>query len=117
MDNPPPAEDSPPSPKAPNLKWSPPVVAEIDAWLRTGVFPFPELGLRSQHQFQGLSRTDLRLVHHLSTIYRDLQRKGVVHCTAWVERLPMYGHCSRPCRFTDLHVPVSSIRRPATTLS
>ena len=90
MDSPPPSDDIPKSPKGPNLLWTPLIEAEIDNWIQTGIYPFPELCLRNNHQFRGLSKIDLRLVHHVSSIYRDLQRRNLLHCTAWVEKLPMY---------------------------
>lgn len=86
MDSPPPDD----APKGPNLLWTPGIETEIDTWQRSGIFPFPELGLSTHHQFSVLSRDDLRLIHHLSAIYRELQRKGLLQCTAWVERLPAF---------------------------
>ncbi|MCJ1402960.1 hypothetical protein MMC11_006182 [Xylographa trunciseda] len=90
MDSPPPADEVPRSPKGPDLLWTSSIEAELGAWLRTGVFPFPELGLRTYDQFHGLSKIELRLVHHLSSVYRDLLRHGMIHCIAWVEMLPIF---------------------------
>ena len=88
MDSPPPADEAPRSPNGPDLLWTPGIDDEVDAWLHTGGFPFPELGLRTYGQFHGLSKVELRLVHHLSSVYRDLKRQGMIHCIAWVEMLP-----------------------------
>ena len=65
------------------------VEAEIDNWMNTGIYPFPELGLQNTFQFHGLTRPEIRLVYEVSNIYRDLSRKGLASCTAWVEKLPM----------------------------
>ncbi|MCJ1435635.1 hypothetical protein MMC27_005010 [Xylographa pallens] len=90
MDSPPPADEAPRSPNGPDLLWTSSIEDEIDAWLRTGIYPFPELRLRTYDQFQGLSKVELRLVHHLSSVYGDLQRHGLLHCIAWVEMLPIF---------------------------
>ncbi|MCJ1390331.1 hypothetical protein MMC18_003190 [Xylographa bjoerkii] len=90
MDSPPPSDDVPRSPKGPDLLSTPSIEAELDTWHRTGIFPFPELGLRTRDQFQDLSKIELRLVHHLSSVYRDLQRHEMIHCIAWVAMLPSF---------------------------
>lgn len=88
MDSPPLAEDVPRSPRGPDLLWTPKVEAEVNAWDSTGIYPFPELGLSTHQYFLGLNKTERRLVHHVSSIYRDLQRYDMLHCVAWVEKLP-----------------------------
>jgi hypothetical protein len=88
MDSPPPGDEVPRD-AGPNLMWNPSIEAEVDMWMRTGVYPFPELALVNHQQFRNLTKIELRLVHHLSSIYRDLNRKGLIHLTAWVEKLPM----------------------------
>ena len=88
MDSPPPVEEASQSLKGPELLWTHQVESEIDTWQRSGVFPFPELGLESIKQFLPLSRIDLRLVHHVSSIYRDLQRIDFIHCTLWASEIP-----------------------------
>ena len=90
MDQPPLAEEAPKSPRGLNLLFPPSIDAEIDNWMRSGIYPFPELALSNHMQFRNLQKIDLRLVHHVSQLYKDLQRMGVVHCTAWVEKLPVY---------------------------
>ena len=90
MDSPPPVEDSSQSSKGPDLLWSRQVENEIETWHRTGVFPFPELGLQSFQQFFPLSSVDLRLVYHVSSIYRDLQRIDFIDCTLWASEIPKY---------------------------
>ena len=87
MDHPP-LEDAPRILEEPNLLWTPRIESEIETWRRTGVFPFPEMDLQSSQQFRGLSPIDLRLIHHLSSIYRDMRLADFVHCTLWVQQIP-----------------------------
>lgn len=89
MDSPP-AEESPKSFNGPNLLWTSKIENEVEVWQRTGVFPFFELNLQSSGHFFGLSSIDLRLIHHLSSIYRDMQRANFGGCTLWVEEIPKY---------------------------
>lgn len=90
MDSPPPAEEVSKSPKGPNLLWTPKIEHEVEVWQRTGVFPFFELNLQSSGHFFGLTAIDLRLIHHLSSIYRDMKRLNFGNCTLWVEDIPRY---------------------------
>ena len=90
MDSPPPVEEASQASKGPDLLWSQQVESEIDIWHRNGVFPFPELDLHSIEQFFPLSSIDLRLVYHVSSIYRDLQRIDFIHCTLWASEIPKY---------------------------
>lgn len=91
MDNPPPPEDPTRYPKVPNLLWTPKIEREIEAWQRTGVFPFLELNIQSFQHFSRLSAVDLRLIYHLSSIYRDMRHSNFVQCTLWVQQIPRYG--------------------------
>ncbi|KAL8738799.1 MAG: hypothetical protein Q9181_000477 [Wetmoreana brouardii] len=84
----PPISDEPAVPQGPNLLWTPSIEAAIEHWHRTGIFPFPHMGVHSGHQFQGLSLVDLRLTYHLSSIHQDMQRVGLADCTVWVQQLP-----------------------------
>lgn len=87
MDHPP-LEEAPRVLEEPNLLWTSRIESEIETWRRTGVFPFPEMDLQSSQQFRGLSPIDLRLIHHLSSIYRDMRLADFVHCTLWVQQIP-----------------------------
>ena len=88
MDSPPPVDEASQSSKGPNLLWSAQIENEVETWQRTGIFPFPELGLQSVEHFYPLSSIDLRLVHHVSSIYRDLQRIDFIQCTLWASEIP-----------------------------
>lgn len=90
MDSPPPGDERTASPPRPNLLSTPRIVHDIDIWQRTGVFPFPEMNLQSTRQFHGLSPSDLHLIHHLSSIYRDMRLADFVGCTIWVQQLPSF---------------------------
>ena len=91
MDNPPVEENSQTrTPREPNLLWTQRIEREIDSWQRTGVFPFPELNLKSMQQLRGFSVIDLRLIYHLSSIYRDVRLADFVQSTLWVQQIPRY---------------------------
>jgi hypothetical protein len=89
IDNPPGGEVAK-SPEGPNLLWTPTIEHEIEVWQATGIFPFFEINLQSYGHFRDLSSVDLRLVHHLSSMYRDMQPANLGNCTLWVERIPRY---------------------------
>ena len=108
------------SPKEPNLLWSSEVKREIEAWQRTGAFPFPELHLQSHQHLRRLSPMDMRLVHHVASIYRDMRNKDFIQCTLWVQELPMYVQRFLSCRCRNrskLSILVFSTLPPAMTLS
>lgn len=89
MDNPPAVEESSSSStKVPNLLWTPEIEREVEAWQQSGVFPFAALGLQYADQFARLSSIDLRLIHHISSIYQDMQRIDFIHCTLWANEIP-----------------------------
>ncbi|KAF2087121.1 hypothetical protein K490DRAFT_42886 [Saccharata proteae CBS 121410] len=83
--------ESPKSPQPPNLLWSPEIEATIDLWRQTGEFPFPELNVYPQPQWTLYSKTDLRLVHHLSSISNDMFRSRTSNLTVWSEKMPALG--------------------------
>lgn len=74
--------------QGPNLLWTPSVEVAVENWYRTGISPFPSVGLRSDRQFQGLATEDLRLIHHLLSVHQDMQRLDLAQCTVWVQELP-----------------------------
>ncbi|KAL2053164.1 hypothetical protein ABVK25_006489 [Lepraria finkii] len=89
MDNPP-SEDAPRSPKEPNLQWTPKVEAEIAQWQQRGVLPFPDMNLQSFQHLRGFPVNDLRLIHHILEIHRDMRLADFVQCTSWVEQIPQF---------------------------
>lgn len=88
MDTTPPTEDQPGPSRGPNLLSSPSIERELETWRTTSVFPFPEMHLQFPHQFSGLSRIELRLIHHICTIYREMRLSDFVGCTIWVQHVP-----------------------------
>lgn len=89
MDNPPAGEVTKTS-EGPNLLWTPAVEHEVNTWQATGIFPFLEINLQSCGHFRDLSKIDLRLIHHISSIYRDMQPANLGNCTLWVDQIPRY---------------------------
>ncbi|KAJ5245404.1 hypothetical protein N7489_005500 [Penicillium chrysogenum] len=80
---------SPPR-RGPDLLISPEIEMEIDNWHRTGVPPYPELLQCPRSGWSGLSRTDLRLVHHIIGLSIDLHRRGLSGCTVWAQKMPNF---------------------------
>ena len=87
-----PSEEVPRSPQAPNLMWTPKIEDEIRVWQQTGAFPFPQIKLQSFpfQDFRIYNYRDLRLVHHLSAVYRDIMLADFVRCTLWVQQIPRF---------------------------
>ncbi|KAH7407025.1 hypothetical protein DE146DRAFT_606989 [Phaeosphaeria sp. MPI-PUGE-AT-0046c] len=82
--------ESPQSPQQPNLLWTPEIEVTIDIWRQTGEFPFPDLQVYPQPQWHALSRTDLRLIHHLSTISNEMFRNRTSKSTLWTDMMPKF---------------------------
>ncbi|KAJ5211045.1 hypothetical protein N7491_010861 [Penicillium cf. griseofulvum] len=81
---------SPPARRGPDLLISPDIEMEVDSWHRTGVPPYPELLQCPRSGWSGLSRTDLRLIHHIIGISIDLHRRGLSGCTVWAQKMPNF---------------------------
>lgn len=84
------APESPKSPQQPNLLWTPEIEATIDLWQQTGDFPFPELRVYPQPQWRAYSKTDLRLIHHLSSISNEMFRNRTSKLTVWADLMPKF---------------------------
>lgn len=82
--------ESPQSPKQPNLLWTPEIDATIELWRQTGEFPFPELRVYPQPQWRAYSKTDLRLIHHLSSISNEMFRNTTSKLTVWTDMMPKF---------------------------
>ena len=83
----------------PNLLLNSRIEREVEGWRQTGIFPFPEMKLQSTQHFLRLSLIDLRLVHHLGSIYRDMRLADFVGCAFWVQEIPRYISLSLACVF------------------
>jgi hypothetical protein len=78
------------TPQQPNLLWTPEIETTIELWRQTGEFPFPELRVYPQPQWQALSTVDLRLIHHLSSISNEMFRNRTSRSTLWTDMMPKY---------------------------
>lgn len=78
------------SPQQPNLLWTPEIEATIELWRQTGEFPFPELRVYPQPQWRSLTKTDLRLIHHLSSISNEMFRNRTSKSTLWTDMMPKF---------------------------
>ncbi|KAJ5682814.1 hypothetical protein N7462_005979 [Penicillium macrosclerotiorum] len=82
-------QGSPPaSRRGPDLLMSPDIEIEIENWHRSGITPYPELVGCPPTSWSGLSRSDLRLIHHIVGLSIDLHRRGLSNCTIWAQMLP-----------------------------
>ncbi|KAF2194480.1 hypothetical protein K469DRAFT_547784 [Zopfia rhizophila CBS 207.26] len=82
--------ESPKSPQQPNLLWTPEINATIEHWRQTGEFPFPELRVYPQPQWRAYPKTDLRLIHHLSSISNEMFRNRTSKLTLWTDLMPKF---------------------------
>lgn len=76
------------SPDKPDLMWTPEIEAEIDQWRRTGMFPFPNLGIFPAPSPEHLTLEDLRLIHHVASISHQMQEIGANDFTLWTRQIP-----------------------------
>ncbi|CAG8096326.1 unnamed protein product [Penicillium olsonii] len=84
------AQGASPPPRGPDLLLSPEIEREIENWHRTGVPPYPELLQCPRSGWAGLSRVDLRLIHHIIGLSIDLHRRGLSTCTLWAQKMPNF---------------------------
>lgn len=85
--SPQPADERPLS-RGPNLLSTPAIEQDLERWRSSQIFPFPEMKLENTQQFGSLTRLELRLIHHLASVYRDMRLADFVQCTLWVQYLP-----------------------------
>ncbi|KAL3430910.1 hypothetical protein BDV09DRAFT_199241 [Aspergillus tetrazonus] len=76
--------------KVPDLLMSTEIEMEIKNWQLTGLPPFPELMHFPRDCWSKLSRTDLRLIHHIIGLSIDLHRRGLSSCTIWAQKMPLF---------------------------
>ncbi|KAF2271843.1 uncharacterized protein EI97DRAFT_240941 [Westerdykella ornata] len=82
--------ESPKSPQQPNLLWTAEINTTIELWRQTGEFPFPELRIYPLPQWSAYSKTELRLIHHLSSISNEMFRNRTSHLTIWTDMIPKF---------------------------
>ncbi|KAK4044861.1 hypothetical protein C8A01DRAFT_31049 [Parachaetomium inaequale] len=81
-------EDRAGSPDKPDLMWTPEIEATIDEWRRTGMFPFPSLGIYPAPAPEFLTLEDLRLIHHVASISHQMQELDANAFTLWTQQIP-----------------------------
>lgn len=88
MDSPTAGDESLRLPHQANLLWTPEIERTVNQWRGTSQFPFPDLHIFPQPQWQTLSKTDLRLIYHLSSITNELQGSRTSKLTIWTDLMP-----------------------------
>jgi len=73
-----------------DLRMTPQIERDIQLWRETGVYPFPSLGVTAQPTLTQYSNTDLRLIHHISSIADQMQNAEAQQRSVWVRRVPLY---------------------------
>ncbi|KAF2011140.1 hypothetical protein BU24DRAFT_355344 [Aaosphaeria arxii CBS 175.79] len=82
--------ESPKSPQQPNLLWTAEINATVELWQQTGEFPFPELRVYPEPHWRAYPKTDLRLIHHLSSITNEMFRNRTSSLTVWTDLMPKF---------------------------
>ncbi|RYP07775.1 hypothetical protein DL765_009019 [Monosporascus sp. GIB2] len=76
------------TPDKPDLMWTPEVEATIEQWQRTGIFPFPNLGIFPAPAPQYYSLEDLRLILHVASICNEMNAIDANGFTLWTRQIP-----------------------------
>ncbi|KAL5583839.1 hypothetical protein FOVSG1_015518 [Fusarium oxysporum f. sp. vasinfectum] len=76
------------TPVKPDLMWTPQIEVALIEWQRTGILPLPCLGLYPAPRPHLYSLEDLRLIHHLATLYCELATIDVNSFTLWTRHIP-----------------------------
>ncbi|KAH9872274.1 hypothetical protein IAQ61_005109 [Plenodomus lingam] len=74
----------------PKLYKTPKIETTIELWSQTGEFPFPELRVYPQPQWRAIGKTDLRLIHHISSISNEMFRNRTSKSTLWTDMMPKF---------------------------
>ncbi|KAL9561351.1 hypothetical protein ACKAV7_014706 [Fusarium commune] len=76
------------TPDKPDLIWTPQIEVALIEWKRTGIFPLPCLSLCPTPRPHLYSLEDLRLIHHLATLYCELGTIDANNFTLWTHHIP-----------------------------
>lgn len=76
------------TPDKPDLMWTPEVEASIVEWQRTGVFPFHAMDIYPAPVASHYSVEDLRLIHHIASLYDQLAAMDANNFTLWTRHIP-----------------------------
>lgn len=94
------------SPEQLPLVFTPAAESRLDHWQQTGSFPYPDLNVFPQPVAHEYSKTDLRLIHHISSISNDLHLNNSNNLTLWTQKMPKSVHTktSRACSYRPAHL-------------
>uniref|UniRef100_A0A8H7N5I2 Zn(2)-C6 fungal-type domain-containing protein n=1 Tax=Bionectria ochroleuca TaxID=29856 RepID=A0A8H7N5I2_BIOOC len=76
------------TPEKPDLMWTPEIEASIADWKRTGIFPFPALDVYPAIVPSHYNDQDLRLIHHVASLYDTLAAMDANNFTLWTRHIP-----------------------------
>jgi hypothetical protein len=76
------------SPEQHPLTFTPGAESRVEHWQQTGSFPYPDLNVFPPPSTHEYSKTDLGLIHHLSSISNDLLLNNSNNLTLWTHKLP-----------------------------
>lgn len=76
------------TPDKPDLMWNPQNEAAIAEWKRTGIFPFPSPDLYLPLSPINYTDEELRLIHHVASLYDTLAAMGANNFTLWTRHIP-----------------------------
>lgn len=82
--------ENPQIPGSPDLNISLQDQQELDDWVGKGQWPFPSLGLNNEPSPSNYSSTDLRLIHHISSVAVQMQVSKPEEDQLWTKRVPMF---------------------------
>lgn len=70
--------------------WKPEIDDAVEQWQISGEFPFPWLPMSACPQPQLYSKTELRLMYHLSATCDEMTQRGNAKMTLWAETFPKF---------------------------
>lgn len=73
-----------------SLPMTPGTEHSIEVWQQTGNYPFPALQVFPSPSTEGYSKTELHLIHHLSSLTNSLLVNGTADLTLWTWNIPKY---------------------------
>jgi hypothetical protein len=78
------------TPDKPDLMWTPEVESAIVEWQATGVFPFhfPDVKVYPAPVASNYTFEELRLIHHVASLYDQLYAIGANSFTLWTRYIP-----------------------------
>lgn len=95
--------------QGPDLMWTPEIVANVEQWKQTGIAPFPYFDTSSPFRAEERSPAELRLIHHICSIFAGLEVIEANHFTLWTRYIPAYVLHTQPRSYFGLNHPMFSI--------